>query len=436
MNANQRAMIELSIVIPTYNRVARLRACLEALDRQAAADGVFEVIVVVDGSSDGTMQMLEAFEASFPLVPVWQENAGQPTALNRGIAEARGRYCLFIDDDIVTTPDVVAEHLGAQRSRDNVAAIGQLTLLIPDDADWYLRAFAAGWRRHYADLAQRSDALTWEDCYSGNLSVPRALLVRSGGFSTEISRGFDVELAGRLQRLGASFVYLPGAVGAQDERKGFRELSRDGEQAGYSDATLYLRDPANLSTNLGWFCHGDWRKVLLRRVLLKLGVPVALLAAFGPLLPSGAQQLWQSFLQNLSYWRGVRRAIADAGLWARISEGVAILDYPAGADRSDATQTSEPTAAARHLRWMRRLGYRPLGIEEFLRCQRERRFPSPRSVVVMTGCGIDRPGLNGVSTPPAGLHYIRMSGDESVVRLLLALKLGIAGAFGPDRSKR
>jgi glycosyltransferase involved in cell wall biosynthesis len=423
-------MIELSIIIPTYNRVARLRACLEALDRQTVPAGGFEVIVVVDGSRDATMEMLQSFKASFPLRPIWQENAGQPTALNRGIAEARGRYCLFIDDDIITAPEVVAEHLRVQRSGDNVAAIGQLTLLVPDSADWYLRAFAAGWRRHYEELGERADAITWEDCYSGNLSVPRALLLASGGFSTDISRGFDVELASRLERHGARFVYLPAAIGAQDERKGFRELSRDAEQAGYSDATLYLRDPATLSTNLGWFCHGDWRKVLLRRVMLKLGVPTKLLAALGPVLPSdGMRRLWQSFLQNLSYWRGVRRAITDRGLWARISDGVVILDYPASADGRATASSAANTASARHLRWLRRLGFRPLAMEEFRRHQRERRFPPPRSVVITAGSGVDRPGLNGVTTPPSELHYIRLSGGESVLSLLLALRLGSAGVM-------
>ncbi|HXS25069.1 MAG TPA: glycosyltransferase, partial [Gemmatimonadales bacterium] len=71
-------MSELSIVIATYNRVGRLRACLDALRRQTEAAGNFEVLVVVDGSTDGTREMLATYETPFKLRVLWQENAGQP----------------------------------------------------------------------------------------------------------------------------------------------------------------------------------------------------------------------------------------------------------------------------------------------------------------------------------------------------------------------
>jgi hypothetical protein len=112
---------------------------------------------------------------------------------------------------------------------------------------------------------------------------------------------------------------------------------------------------------------------------------------------------------------------------------VAILDYGGKDDGSEAQRTGWPTAATRHVRWLQRLGYTPLTLEEFQRCQQERRFPPRRSVVITTGGGMDRPGLNGVSTPADGLHYIRTSGDESVIRLLLALQLGGARASGSNR---
>ena len=65
-------MIELSVVIPTYNRVERLRSCLEALNRQTLATSQFEVIVVIDGSTDETREMLQKFESAYRLRPMWQ----------------------------------------------------------------------------------------------------------------------------------------------------------------------------------------------------------------------------------------------------------------------------------------------------------------------------------------------------------------------------
>jgi glycosyltransferase involved in cell wall biosynthesis len=76
-------VIDLSIVIPTHDRVERLRACLAALARQTQSAADFEVVVIVDGSTDGTMAMLQDFDAPYLLRPIWQENSGQPRALNR-----------------------------------------------------------------------------------------------------------------------------------------------------------------------------------------------------------------------------------------------------------------------------------------------------------------------------------------------------------------
>src|SRR5207245_474841 len=78
---------ELSGVIATYNRAAQLRTCLDALARQDAVAGAFEVIVVVDGSTDGTAEMLATYHAPYQLSAIHQTNAGQCRALNRGVSE-------------------------------------------------------------------------------------------------------------------------------------------------------------------------------------------------------------------------------------------------------------------------------------------------------------------------------------------------------------
>jgi glycosyltransferase involved in cell wall biosynthesis len=114
----------------------------------------FEVVVVVDGSSDDTVEMLGNFDAPFQLNTFWQENRGQSHARNQGVVRATGQYCLFIDDDIVASSQLVAEHLHAQRRFQNVVAIGQITLSLPATADWYANAFARSWRQHYDWLSR------------------------------------------------------------------------------------------------------------------------------------------------------------------------------------------------------------------------------------------------------------------------------------------
>jgi len=119
-------MVELSIIIPTYTRVDSLRTCLESLSHQTQPAADYEVIVIVDGSTDGTCEMLERLTPPYRLRVYWQPNSGQTEARNRGIALAEGRYCLFLDDDIIAGPELVAEHLRAQREHSGVIGLGRL----------------------------------------------------------------------------------------------------------------------------------------------------------------------------------------------------------------------------------------------------------------------------------------------------------------------
>jgi peptidoglycan/xylan/chitin deacetylase (PgdA/CDA1 family)/glycosyltransferase involved in cell wall biosynthesis len=377
-------MVELSVIIPTYNRAERLRACLEALTRQKQLAADFEVVVVVDGSTDETMAMLHDFDAPYLLRPIWQENSGQPGALNRGIEEANGRFCLFVDDDIVAAPQLVAEHLRLQQAQEKVVGIGQLTLSLPDSAGWYARAFAQGWQAHYDWLNQETAELSWEDCYSGNLSAPREILLACGGFATDLPRSYDVELAYRLQKAGCTFVYLPAAVGCQDERKGFRQLSQDAQKAGMVDVILYRRDPNMLSQALASFPTGSWRKLLLRRLLLALHVSPRLLHLAGRFIKKPQRRYsWHSLVQNLCYWRGVRQA-AGEDLWAQLTGGTPILMYHAvGAAGERASPFVMPTSRfAEHMAWLKRLGYQVITLDQYLACRRERRLPPAGSVII------------------------------------------------------
>ncbi|MGZ4771060.1 MAG: glycosyltransferase family 2 protein, partial [Ilumatobacteraceae bacterium] len=90
----------ISVVIPTFNRLPRLKQVLGALSKQSLDNSLFEVVVVSDGSTDGTHEYLSGATPR-PVVYAHQDNAGPGAARNRGVHLARGRLILFIDDDIV-----------------------------------------------------------------------------------------------------------------------------------------------------------------------------------------------------------------------------------------------------------------------------------------------------------------------------------------------
>lgn len=102
-----------SVVIPTYNRKPILEKCLKALATQnpSALYSGYEVVVVDDGSTDGTVEWLEA--AQFPHVRLFcQAHCGPAAARNYGVREAQGDTIIFIDSDLVVTQDFLKAHAG------------------------------------------------------------------------------------------------------------------------------------------------------------------------------------------------------------------------------------------------------------------------------------------------------------------------------------
>ncbi len=205
---------QVSVVIPTYNRLSRLQRVLAAFERQTFPRDRFEVVVVSDGSNDGTDEFLATACPPFPLTVVTQANAGPAAARNRGVASARGAIVLFVDDDVVAIPELIERHVASHCSaaRDTVV-IGPM--MTPDDFE--MRPWVE-WEQQM--LYKQYDAMnagvypaTFRQFYTGNASLPRARFLAAGGFDTRFRRAEDVELAYRLDRAGVGWVWNPDAVG-------------------------------------------------------------------------------------------------------------------------------------------------------------------------------------------------------------------------------
>lgn len=108
--------MKLSIIIPAYNAEAYLPQCLDSILAQEHRG--CEVIVVDDGSTDGTAALLERYP---DVKVIHQENRGMSTARNRGLDEARGEYILFVDSDDLLT-DGALETLVAELSGEDIIA--------------------------------------------------------------------------------------------------------------------------------------------------------------------------------------------------------------------------------------------------------------------------------------------------------------------------
>src|SRR5215213_9446762 len=98
-----------SIIVPTYQRRDMVCEAVRALSR-LTYDGTIEIIVVIDGSTDGTATALVLLDCPFLLRVIEQENRGLAAARNRGATEAAGDILLFLDDDMICKPDLVQQH--------------------------------------------------------------------------------------------------------------------------------------------------------------------------------------------------------------------------------------------------------------------------------------------------------------------------------------
>lgn len=104
-----------SVVIPARNRPQALESCLDALAAQTLPAGSFELIVVDDGSEPPLVLDPARWSSKFALKLIHQENAGPAGARNRGVAEARGEFLAFTDDDCLPTPTWLENIVAALR---------------------------------------------------------------------------------------------------------------------------------------------------------------------------------------------------------------------------------------------------------------------------------------------------------------------------------
>ncbi len=215
----------MSVVIPARNAADTLARCLEALCGQVRpAD---EVVLVDNGSTDGTGQVARSFQARLPGLRVVEElRPGEAAARNRGVTEASGDVVAFTDADCVPRPDWLAWVVRTFTEDPSCHAVaGEVTGHRPTRlVEKYLSVAAfpsAGEARVVCGLGFPPPTF-----YTANLSVRRDALERVGPFDEGLATGVDVDLCVRLLRAGCRIRYAPGAVVAHIQRDSFAKAAR------------------------------------------------------------------------------------------------------------------------------------------------------------------------------------------------------------------
>lgn len=240
----------IAIVVPTYQRRGIVTRAVAALHAQKPSGIVSqaEIVVVSDGSTDGTAEALRAVAASNANVRVLEQaNAGQAAARNAGASATTAPGLLFLDDDMIASADLLAVHLEASAARPDAARAGSIALDPASPRSFLTEGLRRWGERRDARLAA-APALPWDEALTGHLFVPRAAFEAAGGFETAFTAnggfgGEDLEFGWRLERAGVPLEFEGRAVTFQVYDKSFRQLSADIRRAAAGDVRLVGRHP-------------------------------------------------------------------------------------------------------------------------------------------------------------------------------------------------
>jgi glycosyltransferase involved in cell wall biosynthesis len=264
-------MIKVSVVIPTYQRCNSVNRVLSALDSQSFPYDEYEVIVSIDGSQDGTKEMVMEFESQYDLDYIWEPNSGRAFACNRGIRRARGEVLIILDDDMEPSFEFIEAHFNAHSKNSMLGVMGAAPITIDRSSSLAARYIAEEFNSRLKKISDSRYKFQIRDFYGGNLSINLENILNVGGFD-EIFKGYaheDIELAYRLIKHGVEFVYDKDAYCTQHYEDSFRNLLKKTISAGKSAVLLYRMHPDTFEENeLGTYNTNGWKWRSLRLFLI------------------------------------------------------------------------------------------------------------------------------------------------------------------------
>ena len=239
----------MTITIASYQRRDALLRLLRAIDGQLAAspdarEGV-QVVVVLDGSTDGSREAVEEETWSVPVRVHWQPNKGLAAARNVGLAAAAGGIVWFLDDDLIPSAGLVERHRRGHDTGPPGVLVGPCR--IPPDVD-APAALLRWWDAFYEDLARAETIDRFDRFTTANASAPADVLLAAGGFDERfVAYGLeDYELAVRLLDVGTPLRFDAGAVAWHPDIPTFATFVARQRSIGYNAARLAHLHPQTL----------------------------------------------------------------------------------------------------------------------------------------------------------------------------------------------
>jgi len=227
----------ISIIIPVKNR-PDIRDCLDSLELLDYPKDKIEVIVVDDGSTDSTAQVIQTSKIKAIHLT---HTIGASASRNLGVKEAKGELIGFIDSDCVAHPNWLKE-LVPYFEKEKVAIVGGYV------CNFYYRSALDRYEDTKSSLNMGRYPFRAEDAKSSTAYVPSCNLIirkkavlEAGGFQEDLKVGEDVDLCWRVRKLGYHLLYLPQGEVKHKHRNDVMSMLRRRFDYGTSEAILYSR---------------------------------------------------------------------------------------------------------------------------------------------------------------------------------------------------
>ena len=316
------------VVVPTRGQSPWLLQVLEVLADQVEIErSTTEVMVVLDGAGADVAASLRERERAGLLRTVEIVHSGVAAARDAGWRATGAPVIVFLDDDVVPSSRLVAEHLAAHRSCERCVVLGRVEPPAGRPAPW--TAYDNRVMTKKCARLERDEVPSGIH-FGGNVSVLRELLDEVGGHDHLFQHHGDVELGDRLRSSGVTFVYNPNAVGIHIGSVDYPTWRRRNVHHGRWDVAL--RRDRGASRGLDGLLACFYDRHILNRLALRLGLGrrtidegglVDAMASFGSLAYrlhlDAVSYASLSCAANLLYWSGVRDGLrGSAAFWRAI----------------------------------------------------------------------------------------------------------------------
>jgi GT2 family glycosyltransferase len=305
----------VSVVIPTHQRREALRRVLESLAAQTLDQDEFEVVVAVDASTDGTIEMLDAWQGPPRLRWVKPPGRGRAGACNAAVAAARGKVTIVLDDDMRCVPGFVERHRDDHPPGSRRCVLGAVPVELGEGGTHAARYVKEKFDLHLSRLSDPAHLTLPRSFFTGNASLRTEVLREVGGFddSFGIYGNEDVELALRLRKAGVELGFDPDALAYQTYDKGLGGLQRDTIAKGRTTVQLARRHP-EVFADLRLASPDEGSRPWLAGRAVLLGLTRRLPRT------SGAVFALCSALERLGAWRFplFYRPVLDYAFWAGV----------------------------------------------------------------------------------------------------------------------